>query len=181
MKYALGLNTALLIFVSLLTVCNSDSPGETGTFVIEIDKTYSFPLSPEKAPEEFKGRVPAIGGKIGEHDLGVIGSITDGILRLVLPTYIEDRYLRPFDSGNLKYDELIFIKGAFLFLSRDASLNAELFYFNQDAPQMGIRKGWNFRYREPGEQSYIYTSNIKALYTANEGYIWLVKVVPDTK
>jgi hypothetical protein len=181
MKHTLGLNTALLVFVFLLTVCNSDSSGETGAFVIEIDKTYSFPLSPEGAPEEFKGRVPAIVGEIGEHDLGVIGSITDGKLRLVLPAHIEDSYLMSLDSGNLKYGGLTFTKGAFLFLSRDASLNAELFYFNQDASRTGVKKGWNFRYREPGEQSYIYTNNIEALYTANEGYMWLVKVVPGTK
>ncbi|MDR0710333.1 MAG: hypothetical protein LBF77_09735 [Spirochaetaceae bacterium] len=183
MKYAIALNAVLVVFASLLTACGPDSSDKTGVFVIEIDKTYAYPAAMNMQPEEFKGSVPAIEGKIDHrYNLGVIGSITNGKLRLTLPAHIEDDYLQSITGGTdteygLKYGKLDFISGAFLVLSRDSSLNAELSYYNQDAPP-GIKQGWNFKYREPGGP-YKYTNDIKALYAPGEGYLWLVRVIPS--
>jgi hypothetical protein len=178
MKYIIGLNTVLLVLVSLLTACTPDSPAKAGVFLIESDKTYEYPTA-NTQPREFKDSVTALEGKIDSlHNLGVIGSITNGKLRLALPTYIEDEYLEPVpNSGDLKRGKLGFTSGAVLILSRDADFQAELFYYNRDA--QGIKKGWNFRYREPDEPStYTYTNNIETLYTSDEGYVWLVTFVP---
>ena len=65
-----------------------------------------------------------------------------------------------------------------LYLSRYAGFYAELFYYNRDAPE--IKKGWNFKYREP-DGPYRHTNDIKALYASGEGYLWLVTVVPGAE
>jgi hypothetical protein len=179
MKYAVGLNAVLLVLVSFLAACDSDSPGNTGVFLIESDETYEYPLNSSVQPKPFKGNVTAIEGKIDtRHDLGVIGSVTGGKLRLALPEYIEDGHLEPVPGrGDLKYGKCGFTKGAFLFLSRDTDLFAELFYYNRDVPELGIKRGWNFRYHEPAGPPYKYTNDIKTLYNPDEGYLWLVKFI----
>jgi hypothetical protein len=177
MKHIIGTNAVLLVLLSLLAACNPDSSEKAGVFVIESDKTYEYPEGVNAQPKEFKGNVTSIEGQLaGQHNLGVVGTIKDGKLRLVLPIYIEDEYLESVSGGgDLKYGKLRLVSGAILFLARDPDLIAELFYYNQDAP--GIKEGWNFRYREP-DGPYKYTSNIETLYDRNEGYQWLVKVIP---
>jgi hypothetical protein len=99
-------------------------------------------------------------------------------LRLVLPAHIADEYLEPVpNGGDLKRGKLGFIRGAILVLSKNAGFHAELFYYNRDAP--GIKKGWNFRYREEssGSSRDVYTADIETLYAPGEGYQWLVTVV----
>lgn len=168
----------MLVFVFLLTVCSPDSPEKAGVFFIESE-VFEFPETADKQPKKFRGSVKAIEGQInGLRNLGVIGSISAGKLRLVLPAHIEDEYLEPVPGGGeLKRGRLGFVSGAILLLSRDAEFHAELFYYNRDTPE--IKKGWNFRYREPDKPSiYRHTSNIETLYASGEGYGWLVKIVP---
>ena len=178
MKRITGLN-ALPVLVFLLTACSPDSSERAGVFLIESDKTYIYPEE-NKQPEEFRGSVTAIEGQINhQHKLGVIGSITNGKLRLSLPEHIEDENLEPVpNGGDLKYGQLGFSSGAILILSRDTNFDAEVFYYNRDAT--GIKKGWNFKYREP-DGPYRYANDIKALYAPGEGYLSLVTVVPGTE
>jgi hypothetical protein len=183
MKHLIGPGVVLPVLVILLTACRQDFPEKAGVFFIESDTTYEYPESANVQPRNFRGSVPAIEGRINDrHNLGVVGSITNGKLRLVLPARIEDECLDPVpNGGDLRRGKFGFSSGAILVLARHPDFRAELFYYNRDAPDIPVKKGWNFKYREPERPSrYIYTNNIETLYAPGEGYQWLV-IIPGAK
>ncbi|MDR0452944.1 MAG: hypothetical protein LBH15_07875 [Treponema sp.] len=178
MKHAIGPCAALLALVSVLTACSPDSQdGGAGVFVLET-KTH-YPSKNNQIPEEFKGDIPEIQAKINNnYDLGLVGSINGGKLRLILPAFIsDDRLVKMGDSRTLKYGQLTFSTGIYrAVLSRNTNFDAELFYYNQDLPAEGIKKGWNFRYPADDRKSYKYSNDIEEL--SREGYIYCLAYLP---
>ncbi|MDR1411467.1 MAG: hypothetical protein LBI91_04610 [Spirochaetaceae bacterium] len=171
MKHRTGLYAALLALVSLLTACSPDSPGDAGVFVLER-KAY-YPPQGNQIPPEFTGNIPEIRAKINNsYDLGIVGVIYEGKLRLVLPAFIGDEHLAEADTGGtLKYGQLTFSAGVYrAVLSKNKNFDAELVYYNQDLPSIGIKKGWNFRYPTDDKTVYKYSNNIEEI--TKEGYVY---------
>jgi hypothetical protein len=177
MRHHTGLYAVLPALIFLFMSCGPKSPDKGGVFVLER-KAY-YPPQENRIPSEFEGDIPEIRAKINNsYDLGVVGLIQEGTLRLALPALIGDEHLAEANTGGtLKYGQLTFSNGVFrAVLSKNKNFDAELFYYNQDLPSIGIKKGWNFRYPTDDKTVYKYSNSIEEI--SKEGYVYCLVYVP---